>query len=150
MGVVQLIRPAQLEDRNGVHALVERAFLASDRPGEIDPDVLGRTITAAMTLPQYCLLVSDNGGIKGAVCGLISPSVYGRFMTATDLFWYAEDGSGFSLYKNFVAWAESFDLVKQINFMNSFKIQAEDTRMDTLMNRLGFHTTGRHYTRARS
>jgi len=140
------IRPGQLKDREGIHDLAVRALRASDRAGEVDSDVLNATILTALTSPQYCILVSgDRDEIKGSVCGIIAPSFYGKFMTATDIFLYSEDGSGYWLYKGFLQWAESFNLVKQIHFSNSFKVDGDDRQLDTMMKRMKFQSTGRHY-----
>ena len=140
------IRVGQFRDREGLHVLVSRAVERSDRPGELDGGVLYQTIDTALTLPQYYLAVSETGGeIKGAVCGFVVPSPFGKFMTAMDLFWYAEDGSGFALFQMYLNWAQSFKQVKQVDFMNSFKFDVEDTRMDKTMKRLGFAPTGKHY-----
>ena len=143
------IRLGQLSDKDAILAFATRALESSDRVGAIDPEVLGNTISAALTLPQYGVWVSGDGPeIKGLICGIITPSFYGRCLSATDILFYAEDGSGYRLYKQFLKWAESFDLVNQVYFTNSFKIDGDDRQLDNMMKRMKFSSTGKHYVKA--
>lgn len=140
------VRLGQFSDSPEIQTLVTRALLNSDRGGDIDPGVLMQSISAALTLPQQSVWVSVTGGeIKGVVSGVIVPSFYGNFLTATDIMFYAEDASGYRLYLKFLAWADSFDKVEQVHFTNSFKMDVDDRKVDSMMKRLNFSATGRHY-----
>lgn len=90
--VASLTRLAQLE-----HA---RSQFKNER---FDSVVAARNFELCATGTLSAVFISGSG--LGFIAGCVQPGLYNGRMTAHELAWYAEDGSGFALLDAFTQWA---------------------------------------------
>jgi len=97
-----VIRPARVADLDALEVLLLRA---AERAAFTRLDVpRARRTLAEYIVHRGCFsMVSDDVG--GALFGRIGTPWYGHTRTASELFFYAEDGSGGWLLRRFLRWA---------------------------------------------
>ncbi|RJE84035.1 hypothetical protein D3P04_13550 [Paracoccus onubensis] len=95
------IRPAGATDILRVVDMIEALTVAVNGPVAVNRAHTAKTVAALISSPDGAVWVSEGGFIAGVIrCTVISPEPI-----ATELGWYASDGSGLRLLKAFEKWA---------------------------------------------
>lgn len=122
--------------------LIDMARKFHDAKQDLYPFVAADTansFAALMAAPSCVVLVSD----RGFICGALVPSPSNAsWVTAFEMFWWAEDRNGLRLLKAFEDWAKE-------NGANEVKPShpVNETRVAQLFERRGFTPTETVYTK---
>ena len=96
-----MIRPATMQDVLPIVDRIEQLRAAVDGPVPVDRAWTARTVAGLIESDDGLVLVSPGGFIAAAlVQTIINPT-----RIAQELGWYATDGSGLRLLRQFEAWA---------------------------------------------
>lgn len=99
-----IVRRATREDVARLTRLAQLEHARSQFKGErFDPSVAARNFEMCATGMLSAVFISEAG--FGFIAGCVQPGLYNGRMTAHELAWYAEDGSGLALLDTFTTWA---------------------------------------------
>lgn len=130
--VPRLVQLAQLE-----HARSRFSGRRFDR--EYTAQAFEHAIGGLATL----VLISATG--LGFIGGMVQPNLFNRYLTAYELAWYAEDGSGIALLDGLTTWARRMRAVDLV--VSNFADIKDPQRFARVMNRRGFAELGMTFTK---
>jgi hypothetical protein len=125
--VPRLVQLAQLE-----HA---RSRFSGRR---FDRDHTSRAFEHAVGGLATLVLISASG--LGFIGGMVQPNLFNRYLTAYELAWYAEDGSGIALLEGLTTWARKMRAVELV--VSNFAHIKDPQRFARVMARRGFDDLG--------
>ena len=96
-----MIRPATGSDVLSIVDMIERLRAAVDGPIPVDRAHAAAVVASLIADPDALVLVSD----KGFIAGRLTPTIINPARIASELGWWAADGSGLRLLRAFERWA---------------------------------------------
>lgn len=131
--VARLTRLAQLE-----HA---RSQFNTDR---FDPAVAARNFETCATGALSAVFISNTA--PGFIAGFVQPGLYNGRMTAHELAWYSEDGSGLALLDAFTVWAQRMRATRVV--VANFAGIKDAPKFTRVLNRKGFAFLGNTFSKS--
>jgi hypothetical protein len=89
------------------------------------------------------VLISASG--LGFIGGIVQPNLFNRYLTAYELAWYAEDGSGMALLAGLTGWARKMRAVELV--VHSYAQIVDAPKFARVMQRRGFEPLGMTFTK---
>ena len=96
-----MIRPATASDVLPIVGMIERLRAAVDGPIPVDRAHTAAVVAALISDPDALVLVSG----AGFIAGRLTPTIINPALIASELGWWAADGSGLRLLRAFERWA---------------------------------------------
>lgn len=81
----------------------------------------------------------------GFIAGCVQPKMFSKYMSAYELAWYSEDGSGMSLLAAFIAWARKMRALDLI--VSNYAGIKDPEKFARVLRRSGFEMLGTSYTK---
>lgn len=134
------MRPANKEDVPRLVELGRRFHEAKQDQYPFDPADTAGFFNGLISSPAGIVLVTDGGFICGALVPAPSNS---EWVTAFELFWWAEDRSGLRLLKGFEQWASDMG-ASEVKFSHP----ETETRVGEVLTRAGYAPSERVYGKA--
>lgn len=102
-----MIRPATNEDIAAIVAMTERLRASVASPLPVDPVVTARFVAGLLASPLGWVRVVDAGeGPTGFLAASIGTASIAMAPIAVEHGWWAEQGGGLRLLKQYIAWAK--------------------------------------------
>jgi hypothetical protein len=79
----------------------------------------------------------------GFIVGMVQPCLFNRYLTAYELAWYAEDGSGIELLRELIKWSKAMKVVELV--LHNYAGYVPDERFTRVSKRIGFEKLGAAY-----
>lgn len=156
-----MIRQAKFGDIPEIARLMQAMYLRSKYVGRDEIDIKEAKALAVQSVQRHglktpggtCVFVAqDREPLTGFIIGVLDRVYHiGRKLMATDIFWYADDGSprdAIMLFDAYLKWAGSVPGVIELKNGATDAIGGDYSRVAKLYERRGFKQTGVIYEKA--
>ena len=136
-----MIKEARETDLDHIVLMARELHDFSEQMAPLDPEHFKRFCQGLIENMNACLFVSENGMIGGTI---IPAYTTANWRIAVEVFWWAEDGQGLFLLREFERWAKR----RGADEIRMTTQAGKDTRAKKALDRMGYKESEVSYARA--